>query len=99
MTWTGPTERRAGRSRTGCSSKGIAQNGAKSLCLDCPVRFDCLAYALDHREEYGVWGAMPERERRALPRRRPTVTSWAEIFRSARRDTARISLPRPAEGR
>ncbi|MFF4354766.1 WhiB family transcriptional regulator [Streptomyces sp. NPDC001530] len=79
--------------------EGTAQNEAKTLCLNCPVRLDCLAHALDHREEYGVWGAMTERERRALLRRRPAVTSWAEIFRTAREDAALISLPRPAGGR
>lgn len=64
-------------------AEGAAQNEAKAVCAACPVRLDCLAYALDHREEYGVWGAMTERERRALLRRRPAVTSWAEIFRTA----------------
>ncbi|PWI12619.1 WhiB family transcriptional regulator [Streptomyces sp. Act143] len=79
--------------------EGTAQNEAKILCLECPVRLDCLAHALDHREEYGVWGAMTERERRALLRRRPAVRSWAEIFRSACEDTPVISLPRQTEGR
>ncbi|MFF5499814.1 WhiB family transcriptional regulator [Streptomyces aquilus] len=78
--------------------EGTAQNEAKTLCLDCPVRLDCLAHALDHREEYGVWGAMTERERRALLRRRPTVTSWAEVLRTARGNTVLIGPPRP-EGR
>ncbi|WP_308039731.1 WhiB family transcriptional regulator [Streptomyces sp. PSKA30] len=64
--------------------EGTAQNEAKAVCPDCPVRFECLAYALDHREEYGVWGAMTERERRALLRRRPAVRSWSEVFRAAR---------------
>ncbi|MEU6602800.1 WhiB family transcriptional regulator [Streptomyces flaveolus] len=64
-------------------AEGAAQNEAKAVCVACPVRLDCLAHALDHREEYGVWGAMTERERRVLLRRRPAVTSWAEIFRTA----------------
>ncbi len=62
-------------------AEGNAQNEAKAVCAACPVRLECLAYALDHREEYGVWGAMTERERRALLRRRPEVTSWAAVFR------------------
>ncbi|MFJ5035788.1 WhiB family transcriptional regulator [Streptomyces sp. NPDC088560] len=65
-------------------AEGAAQNEAKAVCVHCPVRIDCLAYALDHRESYGVWGAMTERERRALLRRRPTVTSWVEVFKAAR---------------
>jgi WhiB family redox-sensing transcriptional regulator len=29
---------------------------AKSLCVDCPVRVECLAGALDRGEPWGVWG-------------------------------------------
>ncbi|MFF4836330.1 WhiB family transcriptional regulator [Streptomyces sp. NPDC001315] len=76
-------------------AEGTAQNEAKVVCVKCPVRLDCLAYALDHREEYGVWGAMTDRERRALLRRHPAVTSWAEVFRAPRtyEDTELISVP------
>jgi hypothetical protein len=48
---------------------GAAQNRAKAVCTGCPVRTECLAYALDQRIEHGVWGGMTERERRALLRR------------------------------
>ena len=26
------------------------------VCSGCPVRFECLAEALDNRIEWGVWG-------------------------------------------
>lgn len=29
---------------------------AKALCVDCPVREQCLAGALERREPHGVWG-------------------------------------------
>jgi WhiB family redox-sensing transcriptional regulator len=29
---------------------------AKALCVDCPIRTECLAGALDRREPWGVWG-------------------------------------------
>ncbi|MEU6841600.1 WhiB family transcriptional regulator [Streptomyces sp. NPDC046716] len=64
-------------------AEGAAQNDAKRICTSCVVRTDCLAHALDERIEYGVWGGMTERERRALLRRRPTVTSWQRLFRTA----------------
>src|SRR2546427_13280693 len=51
--------------------QGAAQNRAKLLCMNCPVRTECLADALDNRVEFGVWGGMTERERRALRRGRP----------------------------
>jgi WhiB family redox-sensing transcriptional regulator len=63
---------------------GAAQNRAKALCLGCPVRTECLADALDNRVEFGVWGGMTERERRALLRRRPEVASWRALLDKAR---------------
>jgi WhiB family redox-sensing transcriptional regulator len=64
--------------------QGSAQNRAKRVCAGCPVRTECLADALDNRMEFGVWGGMTERERRALLRRRPDVRSWRALFESAR---------------
>jgi len=65
--------------------QGAAQNRAKVVCMGCPVRTECLADALDHRVEFGVWGGMTERERRALLRRRPDVESWRSLLDDARR--------------
>ena len=42
---------------------------AKAICAGCPVRRDCLAYAVTHRETFGVWGGLDERELSALIRR------------------------------
>ena len=50
--------------------------------MGCPVRFDCLAEALDNRIEWGVWGGMTERERRQLLRQRPDVESWRSVLLS-----------------
>jgi WhiB family redox-sensing transcriptional regulator len=69
--------------------QGAAQNRAKSVCGGCPVRVECLADALDNRTEFGVWGGMTERERRALLRRRPEVISWASLLASARENYSR----------
>lgn len=63
--------------------QGAAQHQAKIVCRACPVRTECLADALDNRDEFGVWGGMTERERRALLRRRPNVTSWTRLLRTA----------------
>ncbi len=42
---------------------------AKAVCRRCPVREQCLAWALTTGQDFGVWGAMSEDERRALKRR------------------------------
>lgn len=63
--------------------RGAEQNKAKAVCAGCPVRTECLAEALDNQIEWGVWGGMTERERRALLRRRPGA-SWRSILETAR---------------
>ena len=63
---------------------GAEQNRAKTVCTGCVVRTECLAEALDSRIEFGVWGGMTERERRALLRRRPDVVSWRTVLEDAR---------------
>ena len=42
---------------------------AKAVCRRCPVTRQCLAFALDAGEDFGVWGGMSEEERRAVKRR------------------------------
>ena len=66
--------------------RGKDQNRAKLICGNCPVRTECLAEALDNGIEWGVWGGMTERERRALLRRRPNVTSWRGLLEAARQE-------------
>ncbi|WP_394816602.1 WhiB family transcriptional regulator [Streptomyces lancefieldiae] len=76
---------------------GAGQNRSKAICFGCPVRTECLAHALDNRVEHGVWGGMTKRERRALLRRRPTVTSWRRLLDTARQehraDIGRVADP------
>lgn len=69
--------------------QGAAQNRVKAMCMGCPVRTECLADALDNRTEFGVWGGMTERERRALLRKRPNVRSWRRLLEEARADHVR----------
>ncbi len=60
--------------------QGAAQRTAREICFSCTVRTECLADALDNRIQFGVWGGLTERERRALLRRTPEVDSWAQVL-------------------
>ena len=80
------------------------QKRARLLCSGCPVRFECLAEALDNRIEWGIWGGMTERERRLLLRQHTEVTSWSSLLMgqakqadqslSAKKSPTRRSAPR-----
>jgi len=44
--------------------KGGSTRDAKKVCVGCEVRGECLGYALEHDERFGIWGGLSERERR-----------------------------------
>jgi WhiB family redox-sensing transcriptional regulator len=50
--------------------RGAAAKAAMAVCRACPVRAECLAYALEHEAVcgWGVWGGVSERGRRKLKR-------------------------------
>ena len=48
--------------------KGGSTREAKRVCRSCEVRAECLEYALENDERFGIWGGMSERERRRLKR-------------------------------
>jgi WhiB family redox-sensing transcriptional regulator len=70
---------------------GAQQHQAKQVCVGCAAKLECLADALDNQIEFGVWGGMTERERRALLRRRPDVQSWRDLLLAAQ--AAELSRP------
>lgn len=43
---------------------------AKKVCGRCPIQVECLEFALDHNEPYGIWGGLTHGERRQLKRER-----------------------------
>ncbi len=49
--------------------KGGSTRDAKKICTSCEVKAECLEYALQNDERFGIWGGLSERERRKLRRR------------------------------
>lgn len=47
----------------------VQTEDAKAVCHGCPVRAECLRWALENGQDTGVWGGLDENERRALKRR------------------------------
>ena len=56
--------------RDDVQGRGYDVRAAKRVCVGCPVRTQCLEFALAARLEYGVWGGLTETERRSLRRSR-----------------------------
>ena len=50
--------------------RGVSTAEAKAVCMSCAVRAECLEFALQNVEKFGVWGGTSERERRRLRRER-----------------------------
>ena len=70
--------------------RGAAQRKAAVICRHCPVIAECGADALDNRVEFGVWGGMTERQRRALLKQHPEVVSWSEFFAAQRKHRSAV---------
>lgn len=58
--------------------QGAGQRQVRTRCYSCEVRLQCLADALQSEANFGVWGGLTERERRAMLRQMPNITDWAD---------------------
>lgn len=50
--------------------RGASTREAKEVCRGCVVRLECLEFALQNGEKFGIWGGLSERERRRIRRQR-----------------------------
>lgn len=46
------------------SNDQAEQARAKALCAECPFRKQCLQFAYDGKERFGIWGGVTDRELR-----------------------------------
>lgn len=54
---------------------------AKLVCDECPVKDDCLDYAITTNQDTGIWGGTSEDERRQIRRE---IAARARAARNAR---------------
>jgi len=47
-------------------SRALEVRFAKGVCSTCPVKALCLTYALEAKEESGIWGGLTAKERQDL---------------------------------
>jgi len=81
------------------SGPGLAQVArAKAVCARCEARAECLRFAMETGQDYGVWGGTSEEERRG--RRRVSIRQAGRAAagqgRSARASQQRQQRGRPA---
>ena len=50
-------------------------NVIKPFCQECPVHLQCLAYALSHPDERGIWAGTTENDRRKIRARNIRATA------------------------
>lgn len=56
----------------------VEHRTAKKICRSCPVRKECLSYAMDAAVDHGIWGGLTERERRNY-RRKAGAAGWRSL--------------------
>jgi len=59
----------------------VEHKQAKRICRACPVRSQCLTYAMDSPVDHGIWGGLTERERRRW-RRQAGPSGWRSFATS-----------------
>jgi WhiB family redox-sensing transcriptional regulator len=51
----------------------LVEDSVLAACAHCEVKGECLTYAIDHHEEYGVWGGLTEEQRKQITTTRNRV--------------------------
>ena len=46
--------------------RGASTREAKEVCRGCVVKNDCLEYALENGEKFGIWGGLNMRQRQQI---------------------------------
>jgi WhiB family redox-sensing transcriptional regulator len=55
--------------------RGDDSRPAKTICRACPVQTECLDWAIETQQKFGIWGGRSERERRQIRSQRKRLAS------------------------
>lgn len=73
---------------------------AKSICQrTCTVLEECLKYALDKDEKFGIWGGMSTRERKRLKREQLEAAERAQLEATEREQETKTKTRAPKRDR
>ncbi|MDR1448000.1 MAG: WhiB family transcriptional regulator [Candidatus Ancillula sp.] len=59
--------------------KGGSTRDAKRVCGECTVKGQCLAFAIENDQRFGIWGGTSERERRSIRRKLKKIVAFEPI--------------------
>lgn len=69
---------------------------ARRVCLSCPVRVECLSWAVEASEDHGLWAGMTPAERRAIRCERSAGVPHPEIDAEPMCPACSLLFPMPA---
>jgi WhiB family redox-sensing transcriptional regulator len=72
--------------------KGQPATEAKRVCASCEVKAECLEWALEYRQTFGVWGGLTPTERKKLQRKRSASVSPAAAATTAMEEVIRLGM-------
>jgi WhiB family redox-sensing transcriptional regulator len=83
QTWMRNADCRGANATAFFPSDGLGVEAVQRVCAACPVRVECLEYALANRLDYGVWGGASERQRQRMlrERRTPSIAHTSDFTR------------------
>lgn len=49
--------------------------GPRAVCAECPVQNECLNYAIENGDHFGIWGGLSDKQRRKVRRQQREIAS------------------------
>lgn len=62
----------------------------KMFCRECPVILDCLDYALENDEQFGIWGGMTPKERSKIKKNKGVLAKETIVKVAKRNDNYKV---------